>query len=66
MTPFLCHLGERGRQSAYGSAPFPGCHTVTEGHQGWPMETLTPFWEPLQHLAVSCAKHLGLLGSGEQ
>lgn len=34
-------------------SPFPERPTVTEGVQNWHMETPTPFWEPLQPLAVS-------------
>ena len=70
-TPSLALSGKEEGRGFGVLASRPECHLVAEGHQAWPMETLTPFWEQLQHWAVSCAKHhrlpsiIGCLGAGK-
>lgn len=59
---FFCPLKEGGGPLV-ALSPFPERPTVSEGQRGWHVETLTPFWEPLQHLLVSIIRNLGVWSS---
>lgn len=67
MTPSSAPWREEEGRVLWSCTPSLEGPTVTEGQRGSHMETLTPFWEPLQHLAVSCAVSIGgCLGPTEQ